>query len=129
MRALTTRPCTDNPFLRGGGGIRPEGRAQAARRRVAHLAADGYTAAEITEVEGIKVEHVEALLGELRLRAEAEGERRAPGTAPDAPRGLPPHLRERHRRVMAKLRAFWDAAEQEAAPEAGGRPPKKAQAP
>src|SRR5919202_6872226 len=58
-----SRPCTDNPFLKGVG-IRPFGRPQAARRRVAHLAAEGYSAREIGEVEGIKAEHVEELLGD-----------------------------------------------------------------
>src|SRR5919202_5750831 len=65
-RALATRPCTDNPFLTGVG-IRPFGRPQAARRRVAHLAAEGYSAREIAHVEGIRAEHVEELLGDEKF--------------------------------------------------------------
>src|SRR5919202_2502477 len=61
-----SRPCTDNPFLKGVG-IRPFGRPQAARRRVAHLAAEGYSAREIAHVEGIRAEHVEELLGDERF--------------------------------------------------------------
>src|SRR5204862_5902193 len=38
-----------------------------AKRRVAHLAAEGYTAGEIAEVEGLTAEQVEQLLGDERF--------------------------------------------------------------
>src|SRR4051812_18703171 len=52
-----TRPRNDSPAQDGR-------RAQALRRRCAHLAAEGYAAREIAEVEGVGADHVEDLLGE-----------------------------------------------------------------
>src|SRR5215212_7782425 len=66
---------------------RSSGRAQALRRRCAHLAAEGYGASEIAAVEGIQESHIEDLLGDEAfgrlvrayevLAAKPDAERRA----------------------------------------------------
>ena len=58
MSRLPLRSRDDAPPARGGR------RAQALRRRCAHLAAEGYAAREIAEVEGMEAGQVEDLLGD-----------------------------------------------------------------
>src|SRR4051812_37793851 len=104
MSRVLTRQRPENPFVTGG--IRPYGRAQDARRRVAHLAADGYTAIEIAEIEDVRAEHVERLLGENRVheegRACATRQALAATEAARHARALPPHILERHHRLAGK---------------------------
>ena len=65
MNRSPTRPRADDPFSRGG--TRPAGQVLDAKRRVAHLAADGRAAAEIAAIEDVEPGQVDELLADARF--------------------------------------------------------------